>query len=158
MAEFSNRHTSLYCASKILWFPPFEDLWQLYMANKVFLRAILCKEQQSISKFKKWGVFWGDVMLLYSLQSKVRCKLLCACVCVYAQLCPTLRDPVNCSLPGSSVLRIFQARDTGVGCRFPAPGDLPDLGIEPTSLASPALADGFFTTEPPGTENQNIHD
>ena len=97
-------------------------------------------------------------MLLYSLQSKVRCKLLCACVCVYAQLCPTLRDPVNCSLPGSSVLRIFQARDTGVGCRFPAPGDLPDLGIEPTSLASPALADGFFTTEPPGTENQNIHD
>ena len=28
---------------------------------------------------------------------------------------------------------------------FPSPGDLPDLGIE---LASPALAGGFFTTEP----------
>ena len=26
------------------------------------------------------------------------------------------------------------------------PGDLPDPGIEPTSLESPALADGFFTT------------
>ena len=29
----------------------------------------------------------------------------------------------------------------------PPPGDLPDPGIEP---ASPALAGGFFTTEPPG--------
>ena len=30
---------------------------------------------------------------------------------------------------------------------FPSPGDLPDPGIQPTSLA---LAGGFFTTEPPG--------
>ena len=27
----------------------------------------------------------------------------------------------------------------------PPPGDLPDPGIEPTSLMSPALAEGFFT-------------
>ena len=27
-----------------------------------------------------------------------------------AQLCPTLSDPVDCSLPGSSVHGIFQAR------------------------------------------------
>ena len=33
---------------------------------------------------------------------------------------------------------------------FPLPGDLPDLGIEPTYLAFPALADGFFTIAPPG--------
>ena len=32
------------------------------------------------------------------------------------------------------------------GLPFPSPGDLPDPGIEPTS---PALAGGFFTTEPP---------
>jgi len=29
---------------------------------------------------------------------------------------------------------------------FPPPGDLPDPGIQPES---PALAGGFFTTEPP---------
>ena len=29
---------------------------------------------------------------------------------------------------------------------FPTPGDLPDPGIEPASLSSPALAGGFFTT------------
>ena len=27
-----------------------------------------------------------------------------------AQLCPTLRDPMDCSLPGSSTYGIFQAR------------------------------------------------
>ena len=32
---------------------------------------------------------------------------------------------------------------------FPLPGDLPDTGIEPTSLASPALAGRFFITVPP---------
>ena len=33
---------------------------------------------------------------------------------------------------------------------FPSLGDLSDLGIEPMSLASSALAGGFFTTELPG--------
>ena len=33
------------------------------------------------------------------------------------------------------------------GLPFSSPGDLSDLGIEPVC---PALADGFFTTEPPG--------
>ena len=33
---------------------------------------------------------------------------------------------------------------------FPPPGDFPDPGIEPESLASFALAGGFFTTEPSG--------
>ena len=32
----------------------------------------------------------------------------------------------------------------------PPPGDLPNAGIEPMSLVSPALTSRFFTTEPPG--------
>ena len=36
---------------------------------------------------------------------------------------------------------------SGLPCR--PPGDLPDPRIEPESLASPALAGGFFTTESP---------
>ena len=35
------------------------------------------------------------------------------------------------------------------GLLFPSPGDLPALGIEPVSSVSPALAGGFFITEPP---------
>ena len=63
-----------------------------------------------------------------------------------AQSCPTLCDPMDCSPPGSSDLGIFQARTHWSGLPFPPPGDLPNPGIEPTSLMSPALAGGFFTT------------
>ena len=33
---------------------------------------------------------------------------------------------------------------------FPSPGDLPNPGIEPASLVSPALTGELFTTELPG--------
>ena len=33
-----------------------------------------------------------------------------------AQLCPTLSDPMDCSLQGSSVHEIFPGKSTGVGC------------------------------------------
>ena len=36
------------------------------------------------------------------------------------------------------------------GLPFPTPGDLPNPGIEPASLVSPALAGGFFTTATTG--------
>ena len=54
--------------------------------------------------------------------------------------------------PGTAAHRLlrpwdFPGKSTGVGCPFPPPGALPNSGIEPKS---PALAGGFFTTEPPG--------
>ena len=36
-----------------------------------------------------------------------------------------------------------------VGLLFPSPGDAPNPWTEPISTMSPALAGGFFTTEPP---------
>ena len=33
---------------------------------------------------------------------------------------------------------------------FPTPEDVPNQGIKPSSLVSPSLAGGFFTTEPSG--------
>ena len=50
---------------------------------------------------------------------------------------------------GSSVHGVLQARILK-WVAIPTPGDLPDPGIEPKSLVSPALAGGFFTTVPPG--------
>ena len=44
----------------------------------------------------------------------------------------------------------FSCQEYGSGLPFPSPGDLPDSGIEPVSLVSPALAGRFFTTVPPG--------
>ena len=65
------------------------------------------------------------------------------------QSCPTLCDPVDCSPPVSSVHGISQERIVE-WVAIPPPGDLPNLGMEPMSLASAALAGRFFTTEPPG--------
>ena len=36
------------------------------------------------------------------------------------------------------------------GLPFPPPGDFPHPGVEPAYPVSPALAGGFFTTEPQG--------
>ena len=52
---------------------------------------------------------------------------------------------------GLSPTRLLYAWDspgkkTGVGCHFLLQGNLPNPGIKPTSLRSPVLAGGFFTT------------
>ena len=61
------------------------------------------------------------------------------------QLCPTLCDPMDCSLPGSSIHGISQQAHWNV-LPFTSPRDLPNTGIKPES---PALAGVFFTTELP---------
>ena len=40
----------------------------------------------------------------------------------------------------------FSRQEYWSGLPFPSPGDLPDPGIKPLYLTSPALAGGFFTT------------
>ena len=56
---------------------------------------------------------------------------------------------MDCSLPGSSVHGILR-QEYWSGLPLPIPGDLPNPGIKPKSLVSPALANGFFTAAPPG--------
>ena len=51
----------------------------------------------------------------------VGCHFLLQCMKVKSesevpQSCLTLSDPMDCSLPGSSIHGIFQAKGTGVGC------------------------------------------
>ena len=64
-----------------------------------------------------------------------------------AQSCLTLCDPMDCSLPDSSVHGIFQARYwSGLSC--PPPGDLPDPGIKLSSPVSPTLQVNSSPTAP----------
>ena len=73
------------------------------------------------------------------------------------QSCPTLYDPMDCSLPGSAVHGILQAT-TLEWVAMPSSRGSSRLVIELRSLASPALAGEFFTmstiislmTEPTG--------
>ena len=63
---------------------------------------------------------------------------------------PALCCPMDCSPPGSSDHGTLQARILS-RLQFSPPGDLPNPGIEPASLVSPVLAEGFFTTVAPGS-------
>ena len=58
------------------------------------------------------GIFQAKVLECVAINFSEGLSLVCNkfYVCVYAQLCPTLSDPIDCSLPGSSVHGIFQAR------------------------------------------------
>ena len=60
------------------------------------------------------------------------------------QSCLTLGYPMDCSLQAPLSVR-FCRLEYWSWMPFPTPADLPDPGIEPTSLASLALAGGFFT-------------
>ena len=61
--------------------------------------------------------------------------------------CLILCDPMDCSLPGSSVHRIFQARILEWDAVSSSRGNLPDPGIKPRS---PALQAESSPSEPPG--------
>ena len=66
-------------------------------------------------------------------------------ISIHAHSCLTLCDAmayVACQIPLSMG---FPRLEYWSELLFPSLGDLPDPGIEP---ASPALAGGFFTTEP----------
>ena len=72
-----------------------------------------------------------------------------------SQLCPTLCDPMDCSLPGSSLHGILQARILEwVAISFSRRSS--DLGIKPES---PAFQADALTSEPPGKpqECSNYH-
>ena len=51
----------------------------------------------------------------------------------------------------ASLFMGFLRQEYWNGLPFPPPGNFHEPGIEPKSLASPALAGRFFTTEPPGS-------
>ena len=68
-------------------------------------------------------------------------------MCLLAQLCPTLYDPMDCSPPGSSVHGDSPGQEYWTGLPCHPPGDLPKPGMEPRS---PALQADSILSEPPG--------
>ena len=76
-------------------------------------------------------------------------------MCVWLSLCSTLCDPMDCSCQALLAME-FSRQEYWSGLPFPLPRDLPNLGIEPTSFVSPALAGTFFTTVPPGKPKMSL--
>jgi len=66
--------------------------------------------------------------------------------CVYALSCVQLFGALWTAAYQASLSVEFSRQKYWSGLPCPPPGDLPDPGIKPESLASPALAGTFFTT------------
>ena len=77
----------------------------------------------------------------------------CVPACKSLQSCLTLCDSMKYNPPGSSVNGIpRQEYWSGLPC--PPSGDVPNPGMEPVSLVSPALAGGLFPLKPPRKLNK----
>ena len=61
------------------------------------------------------------------------------------QSCPTLCNPMDCS-PQAPLSMGFSRQEYWSGLPCPPPGDRPHPAVSSSSLMSPALAGGFFTT------------
>ena len=71
--------------------------------------------------------------------------LCCAVLCLVAQSCPILCNPMRVACQGPLAMGILQARIMEwIAISFSS--NLPDPGIEPASVASPELASRFVTT------------
>ena len=104
-------------------------------------------KEASLSPHLSQPVFLFPLAVM-SIPRQVYCCRVCVCAkllsCV--QLFATV-GAIACQAPLSMG---FSRQEYWSGLPCPPPGDLSDPGIEPMSLASPALAGRFFTTEPPG--------
>ena len=117
--------------------PPDRMLWHGLSWGE-FHRAVI-----SLSYCDNFTWCWKDRVLSKSTQLL---QIWCA-VYLVTQLCLTLRDPKDCSLPRSSVLGDSPGKNYWRGLPCPSPGDLPHAGIEPWS---PTLQADSLPSEPPG--------
>ena len=71
-------------------------------------------------------ICWGHGAL-----STSKHHLFCAVLCLISRLCLTLRKPVDCSPPGSSVRGDSPGKNTGVGCHALLQRIFPPQGSNP---------------------------
>ena len=61
-------------------------------------------------RYKYFRIFSFILIILLLIHTDIHIYAAAAAVTKLLQLCPTLRNPMDCSLPGSSIHGIFQAR------------------------------------------------
>ena len=107
-------------------FPPLYNVYVLFGVNNFTLPWLLCLVFylliSNLFLTSPWSLDFtidthsSGILSIFSLsccfQRLLTCQsqLVCVCVCACAQSCPSLRDPVDCSPPCSSVRGIFLVR------------------------------------------------
>ena len=94
--------------------------WEVWLQTRILFYSCCCCKVTSVVSNSVRPHRWQPTRLLCPWYSPgkntgVGCHFLLQCMKVkseseVAQSCPTLHDPMDCSLPGSSIHGIFQAR------------------------------------------------
>ena len=122
---------------------PRGTLWSFYVASFIFRDILVVLKSFTCFEFL-WLPFLLPVgeksVLLKNHVTRLRaCMLSCfSRVRLCATLCTVARQ--------ASLSMVFSRPEYWSELPFPTPRDLPDPGVEPASLVSPALGGGFFTT------------
>ena len=105
--------------------------------KKTGMGSLSLLQGKFLTQESNWGLLYCR-RILYSV-NQVRSVQFSS----VAQSCPTLCDPLDCSLPGSSAWG-FSRQEYWRGLPCPSPRDLPNPGIDPRS---PTFQTGFFTDQ-----------
>ena len=104
--------------------------WMLIILKKAGSIALL----KHCNTKKRYGLRYKDLcIILVYLQFSILTESKYCC-CLVTKLCPTLLPPHGLQPSGSSIHEIPR-QEYWSGLPFPSPGDFPDSGIEPMSLA-----------------------
>ena len=113
------------------------NIWKIFFSKRNYKKLLIASSQAVNSRREILLGRWERRILLNFVHF---CTVSNLCVLV-TQSCLTLCDPMDCTLPGSSVHGILQARKLEwVAISFS------------TSPVSPVWAGRFFTTAPPGSQ------
>ena len=106
----------------------------------------VCVASLTLASRHSFKCFPSAVGRKLDMESKEKNCWLCVCVLRRVRLSAT---------PRTAPARLFCPwQELWSGLPFPSPGNLPHPGIKP---ASPALAGGFYTTEPLGKPSKEKH-
>ena len=150
-------------------------LWEPAAASSVWLAVVEEREVYMCVTWKSWELTnssMGFLCLNLILRERNYTRFCrekerdwdlarTSCHCQTACVCPQLLSRVQLFVTLWTVTHQaplpmeFSRQEYWSRLPFLAPGDLPDPGLN-LSLASPALAEGFFITEPPGEPHEGL--
>ena len=113
-------------------------LWHLRGIEVYEMQCILRDKALVLLLYSRENIYFTPNILIYREQPSVPVDnhiqtkhIQQDVLCLVAQLCSTLCNPMDCSLPGSSVRGDSPGKNTGVGCRLLLQGIFLSQGSNP---------------------------
>ena len=127
-------------SGKLTWLSIGKHSWYKIMKFMLYqsLYILRCLEE-SIKENSNFKAHISTLLILASTQifkilsntHKIKIQAVTENVCLVAQPCLTLCDPMDCSPPGSTVHGDSPGKNTGVGCHALLQGIFPTQGLNP---------------------------